>query len=615
MTAHNAFLDQFLKFYSQSEAGNGLTRGLDSELARLTYVPTKLDRELAQAILNRQYRLVILTGNAGDGKTAFIQQVEEAAAQRGASLRPRDSLGTQFVLDGWSFKTLYDGSVDAGATSNREMLTGFFGDLAGDRPPTASVCLVVAMNEGKLRDFLSHTEAFPWLSRTVLGHIQKDGPLPDDIVVVNLNLRSVVDASSAGSTCLFDQILERYVAEEFWSGCRACSCGHRCPVKFNVDTVKVVSEEGLEDKDMKAAQVRNHAARMARARLKAVFQVLHVRKRIHVTVRDLRSVLAFALLGKSTCEQVEREVQAGETDFTDRYYYNAIFSEKEKDRILVLLREFDVGLACTPHTDSTLSFTRPKTPDFRRLFYDFEDHRHPDTGRSRVDEDDLLRLYDARPRSPEERTPEALEQSRKYVLALRRKLFFEGNRADQAGGEKNLLSELLPYDNLGDFLRFVEMGTDAGDELKSAIVLAISKSESIYDEQRGQENICIRTRHDPNTKVKAFFTYPASDFELSLPNPGPHARFIEFLPTSIILRHRVRNIALEISLDLYEMLMRIRDGYVPAASEMRAFFLNLLMFKKQLMATPSDHLILTETDYQHFQLSKTPDNGVSLTAL
>jgi len=615
MTVHNAYLDKFLMFYSQSEAGNGLTRGLDSDLARRTYVPTKLDRELAQALLGHHFRLAILTGNAGDGKTAFIQKVEEMAESKGATLVRPNLLGTSFELDGWQFRTLYDGSVDSGAMSNRDMLADFFRDLSGDQPPAGDICLIVAMNEGKLREFLSHTTQFPWLSRTVLDHVQKGSPLPPDVVVVNLNLRSVVDASPADTDCLLDQVLDRYVADEFWEVCSSCSCRHRCPVKFNVDTFKLVSEADAEDKDRRSIEARNRAAKKARSRLKAVFQVLHFRKRIHMTVRDLRSVLAFALFGKSRCEQIEHEIQSGKTDFTDRYYYNALFNDKEKDRVLALLREFDVGLACTPHTDSTLSFTRPKSSDFRRLFYDFEDHRHPDSGRSRVDEEDLLRLYAARPRSPEERTPEALDQSRKYVVALRRKLFFEGNRASQDGGEKTLLAELLPYDNLGEFLRFVEVGADTGDALKTAIVLAISRSESIYDEQRGRENICIRTRHDPNAKVKAFFTYPASDFEIRLPESGPQARFIEFLPTAILLRHRVRNISLEISLDLYETLMRIRDGYVPAAGEMRAFFLNLLMFKKQLMAMPSEKLILTETDYRHFLLSKTHDNGVSLSVL
>jgi hypothetical protein len=60
------------------------------------------------------------------------------------------------------------------------------------------------------------------------------------------------------------------------------------------------------------------------------------------------------------------------------------------------------------------------------------------------------------------------------------------------------------------------------------------------------------------------------------------------------------------------MLMRIRDGYVPAAGEMRAFFLNLLMFKKQLMSMPSTRLLLTGGDYNLYQVSRTATNGIAV---
>jgi hypothetical protein len=58
--------------------------------------------------------------------------------------------------------------------------------------------------------------------------------------------------------------------------------------------------------------------------------------------------------------------------------------------------------------------------------------------------------------------------------------------------------------------------------------------------------------------------------------------------------------------------MRIREGYVPAAGEMKAFFLNLLMFKKQLMSSPSERLLLAESDYQLYQLRRTPQNGIEM---
>ena len=52
-------------------------------MARLTYVETLLDQALRPAILNRQYRLVIITGNPGDGKTAFIKNLETEVVRQG----------------------------------------------------------------------------------------------------------------------------------------------------------------------------------------------------------------------------------------------------------------------------------------------------------------------------------------------------------------------------------------------------------------------------------------------------------------------------------------------------------------------------------------------------
>lgn len=610
----NRNLDKFLMFYSQSEAGNGLTRGLETELARKTYVRTKLDDELAGAI--NHYRLVILTGNAGDGKTAFIQKIEELAEKLGATVTRNNHLGSNFTLNGRNFLTLYDGSMEVEGKSNQEMLKDFFAEFAGDSAPETNLCLIVAMNEGKLRDFLSNTLGFKWLSSTILDHLLKGTSLPNDIALVNLNLRSVVDASLDQTGCLFDQVLDRYVANEFWDDCDTCPARNRCPVKFNVDTFRIRPTSSLSDKDKEVVELQNCSARTARSRLKTIFQVLHFRKRIHVTVRDLRSILAFVLFGKRTCAEISALIQSGEADFTSQYYYNALFNPDEKDRILTFIREFDVGLAASPQIDSRLSFSRPKTTDFQRLFESFENSRHASYGRLRVDEDDLLSLYKKRPQSPEERTKEALEASQLYVRALRRKLYFEGKLSAWDNMQaKPFFVDLLPYDNLTKFMSFIEKGTDPGEQLKNAIILAISRSESIFDETRGTENICIRTRHDPDAKVKAFFTYSSDQFVLRLPQAGSQGQYIEFLPSSIILQHVQRGIELEISLDLYEMLMRIRDGYVPAAGEMRTFFLNLLMFKKQLMATPSEQMLLTKDDYQLYNLTRTPTNGVKLSVV
>src|SRR5207237_478460 len=66
------WLNSLLRIYPGSPHGNSETRGLDSDFALATYVQTPLEEALFDALKTRQTRLVILCGNAGDGKTALL---------------------------------------------------------------------------------------------------------------------------------------------------------------------------------------------------------------------------------------------------------------------------------------------------------------------------------------------------------------------------------------------------------------------------------------------------------------------------------------------------------------------------------------------------------------
>ncbi len=170
---------------------------------------------------------------------------------------------------------MYDGSVDIEGEngSNMEMLSRFFRTLEGNEEPSdRGPCLIVAMNEGKLRDFLGRSTSHGWLSRTLLNHLLKDAPLPPSYVVVNLNLRSVVDASNSITESVFDKILDRYVANEFWVPCESCVVKLRCPVKFNVDSVRIFPTEGLSERDCSETEERNAAAKAIRRVLRPSFR-------------------------------------------------------------------------------------------------------------------------------------------------------------------------------------------------------------------------------------------------------------------------------------------------------------------------------------------------------
>jgi serine/threonine protein kinase len=146
----NPFVTYLQTLYSQSPRSNAGTRGLD-DLGRRTYVPTLLDDRLIPDVIAGRFRLVVITGNAGDGKTAFLQQLEAQAGEQ-AQLISSDALvnGRRFATVQRSFVTNYDGSQDEDTRSSDEVLRDFFAPFAGsdsDSWPDGETRLI-AINEG-----------------------------------------------------------------------------------------------------------------------------------------------------------------------------------------------------------------------------------------------------------------------------------------------------------------------------------------------------------------------------------------------------------------------------------------------------------------------------------
>jgi hypothetical protein len=138
------------------------------------------------------------------------------------------------------------------------------------------------------------------------------------------------------------------------------------------------------------------------------------------------------------------------------------------------------------------------------------------------------------------------------------------------------------------------------------MTLAISKSERIYNETAGREHLCLRSTAAKRNQTKSFYGFPASDFEVVVKDVGAQADFLEHLPNSLYYRHKDKSAELEVPLDLFEILCRIRDGYVPTASEIRTFFLNLEMFKRRVTTKRCDRILLTEDDTNLFEIKSDP---------
>jgi hypothetical protein len=587
---YNPHLDEFLRFYSQSDTSTGGTRGYDPK----TYVETKLDEKLTPAIFDPKTKLVILSGNAGDGKTAYIQRVEAQAKADGADVISQSDNGTLFMTGGVSFQTLYDGSQDFEGTKNDDVLATFFREFEGDRAPTGNFTKIIAVNEGKLRDFILGKTEYKWLGKQVHHYLSYDGFVPhESLIFVNLNSRSVVDTDPTASSIL-DKLLDRLLDIDdragFWKPCAAdnCAFADRCYVKYNVETLR----------DPKKGPI-------VRLRLKRLLLAIHFRKTRHITMRDLRSILSFILFNKSTCAELQADLDGGNS-VLDRFYYNAIFNTQETDRLTQLLSQLDVAGVSNPKLDNLINFRGPDDPESQTLFIQSERV-------ATTDSTHLNLLFNNRPEGTLDTDETRRSNARNYHASFRRKLYFEGDENKLRDRGLPIPAELLPYRRFDQFIRFISTKTDPDAKLRNQLTLAISKSERIYNETVGREKLCLRSGGSRRSQTKAFYAFPASDFQVTVEDIGRQAEYIEYLPNCIYYRPLDKTASLEIPIDLFEVLCRIHDGYVPTASEIQTFFLNLDMFKRRLTCRPSDHIILTDDDTNLFEVSRTPDIKLAMT--
>ena len=106
----NPWVNNLLGVYQFSKIGNSDNRGLDTDFAKETYIPTKLDTELLPDIIQSKYKVVFLTGNAGDGKTAFLEKVFIALLENGGEEVEKTSAGWIVKYNNRVFKACYDAS-------------------------------------------------------------------------------------------------------------------------------------------------------------------------------------------------------------------------------------------------------------------------------------------------------------------------------------------------------------------------------------------------------------------------------------------------------------------------------------------------------------------------
>jgi hypothetical protein len=283
-------------------------------------VPTKIGAFISDWSTDSTPGVVILTGNAGTGKTALAELYCRAV---GVDLPRADEL-IEIAPDRFVIKDL------SGVTrpeDRREAVR-----LAADvRAGTREAKFLLCANEGLLRAAI--TDAATSELEALLDSGLASGAVREHrATLVNMNRQRWT------SRDIWDRLMSYLTREELWQPCEGCGGADWCPIASNA---RAMREPGVRES---ARWLVQFAAGGGVA-----------------TLRELLAVLAHAVTGGLTCEEViKRHESRDDAFFADTAYFNLFFgaglsaSRAERSPLLQGIRESGVGNGTDLEVDSWL---------------------------------------------------------------------------------------------------------------------------------------------------------------------------------------------------------------------------------------------------------------------
>lgn len=434
---------------------------------------------------------------------------------------------------------------------------------------------IIAINEGRLVDFLQEpTNNHTNLADIIDEYFYKEGyaELPEGLMIINLNLRSVTAKDENNDSLLRSQV-KKLTDKSLWGKCNACPIAERCFIKYNVDTL---NDSAAGD------EVIN--------RLEWLIRTIVYKRELHITIRDLRSFIAYMLTRDQSCDNVVQLLEAvdnkelKEEIYWELYYFNISSNEwrlPSRDRLIKLIRETDIAQVTIPSIDRDLYFKNLEEGDYLV----FENRKIS-----------LLPTFNERNirKIVSEQDKESLNLSKARHKSFIRHHYFEGQYD---------FMKRLPYQSLGKFYGKLNGNEVDMEETKHSLAYAISCSEGGWNKDISANYLLLSSTQIKDPFSSSYRRFALSDFELLANKNEKLVQFIEHENDSLLFRHKENKyIQLTVSLDLYEMLDYIERGFNPSINDLRGRFIELQVFKNLLQSKVYTELLVTRNNRKFYSI-------------
>lgn len=492
---------------------------------------TRVETFLRDCFTRRDPPSVILTGNAGDGKTYLCRRVIEAFGERPfdgwdvVAERPleRDGVRLQVVKD---LSEL--GDERAGA-----LLHALSAAVAAPSAPTR---FLIAANEGRLRYLLGRNQELADLSERVDQQLRA-GPEIADPRLVLINLSQVTTSS------FVPEALAWMTHPDHWQVCETCPALGYCPINQNARRLRDSYIVG---------------------RVQLLYQLLE-HLDIHVTVRDMLIHLAYSITGNQRCEELQRP-GAEQRDLSRLAYYQNVWGGepesafRRKASVAQHLDRMQVGEHSMFEVDNFIVSGAENEADaveHAALFAPAVDLNH-----RRFAQDRAAYIEGGAERQAANEARSLLD----WLPHCRRKLFFEWRHQER-------VDRLIAFRHLGTYLRLLQQDYRLHAQVKRSLILGLNRAFShLFLPDDGNLYITAQYLHSAEqSRPLVRLTLPADGVFLRVEQPAEQAYdrawpdlYLEFGAPPALLRHDPdaarRPQRWRLNLLLVEYLLRLSHG-------------------------------------------------------
>jgi hypothetical protein len=143
----------------------------------------------------------------------------------------------------------------------------------------------------------------------------------------------------------------------------------------------------------------------------------------------------------------------------------------------------------------------------------------------------------------------------------------------------------------------------------TGLVDAINRGEGLSDPRQLGDVLALRLRQVPGETIRSYRLFPRDRLTLTV-GADPATPYLESQADTLLLRyasdlgHRAE---LRIRLDLFELLYRLGEGYLPGVADRQGLYLGLTIFKNELAAAPYQEILLATGATELNRIRREPD--------